>query len=128
VFNLNDFAALAAALGVTAQDISNWRRRNSPPYKHCVKVAKEKGVDLNWLLTGEACISKQSDCNEIGLIESMLARIEKLENMMEKKKIVPLIDKWDGIDRRKKITDHEKLENLADSASSRIIDKLKINA
>lgn len=44
---------LAEALGVSPQTISSWKSRESVPYAQCVDVAREKGVSLDWLLTGE---------------------------------------------------------------------------
>lgn len=44
---------LAEALGVSPQTISSWKSRESVPYAQCVDVASEKGVSLDWLLTGE---------------------------------------------------------------------------
>ncbi|MDH1341530.1 helix-turn-helix domain-containing protein [Ectopseudomonas oleovorans] len=44
---------LAERLGVSPQTISSWKSRESVPYAQCVDVAGEKGVSLDWLLTGE---------------------------------------------------------------------------
>ncbi len=46
-------AELARSLGLTASNISSWRRRKSLPYKKCIEVAAEHGVSLDWLLFGQ---------------------------------------------------------------------------
>lgn len=53
IFNVDKDAALSPLIGVAKQSISTWRQRNSTPFELCVKIAKEKNINLNWLLTGE---------------------------------------------------------------------------
>lgn len=43
---------LSRALGQSPSAAGNWRSRGSVPYSHCVSVALERGVSLDWLLTG----------------------------------------------------------------------------
>jgi hypothetical protein len=44
---------LAAALETVKTTVSSWRTRNSVPYEVCMKVHREKGVDLAFLMFGE---------------------------------------------------------------------------
>lgn len=46
-------ADLARALGVPPSTVATWRHRNSVPYEHCVAIAANRGVNLNWLLLGQ---------------------------------------------------------------------------
>lgn len=43
---------LAKMLGTTSSTISSWKARNSIPYAKCEEIAENKGVSLDWLLTG----------------------------------------------------------------------------
>lgn len=47
---------LCEATGTNRQTMGNWRSRNSVPYTLCVSVAEERGVSLDWLLTGEGAM------------------------------------------------------------------------
>jgi len=47
-----NYAALGRALGVSRDQVSKWRNRQSRPYAECMRVAKEQGVSLDWLLMG----------------------------------------------------------------------------
>ncbi len=44
---------LAKALGVKKNTVSGWRSRNSKPFEICEQVAQDRGISLDWLLTGE---------------------------------------------------------------------------
>lgn len=44
---------LCEATGTNRPTLGNWRSRNSVPYPLCVQVAEERGLSLDWLLTGE---------------------------------------------------------------------------
>ncbi len=46
-------AELARSLGLTASNVSSWRRRNALPYKKCVQIAAEQNISLDWLLFGK---------------------------------------------------------------------------
>ncbi|WP_413873919.1 helix-turn-helix transcriptional regulator [Albidovulum sp.] len=43
---------LAAALKVNKSTVSTWRSRGRVPYPEVVKVAVERGVSIDWMLTG----------------------------------------------------------------------------
>ena len=47
---------LCEVTGTNRQTMGNWRSRNSVPYPLCVKVAEERGLSLDWLLTGEGAM------------------------------------------------------------------------
>ncbi|HEE9900382.1 MULTISPECIES: helix-turn-helix domain-containing protein [Enterobacteriaceae] len=53
LFNVDSDSGLAKALDVNRQTLASWRKRNSVPYSICIKLAEEKGISLDWLLTGK---------------------------------------------------------------------------
>lgn len=53
VTNAATDTALAKALGISPQTLSSWKIRDSIPYALCVSLARERGISLDWLLTGE---------------------------------------------------------------------------
>ena len=55
---------LARSLGLTASNVSSWRRRKSLPYKKCIQIAVEHGTSLDWLLFGQ----EGPASNEAGLV------------------------------------------------------------
>jgi len=56
-------ADLAAVLRVAPSTVGNWRTRNSVPYEHCVAIAANTSVSLNWLLLGQGEIERYIDQN-----------------------------------------------------------------
>lgn len=52
VYGAESDTALAAALGVAKNTVSNWRGRNSRPFPICERAALERGISLDWLLLG----------------------------------------------------------------------------
>lgn len=44
--------------------MGNWRSRNSVPYPLCVNVAEDRGISLDWLLTGEGPMRRNNDVVE----------------------------------------------------------------
>jgi hypothetical protein len=79
---------LAQCLGINSQNISTWRQMDSTPFELCISVAKEKGVDLNWLLTGEGDMIRNMSKEEsagyqikpMGTLEQIIERLNNLEN------------------------------------------------
>ncbi|MFD1384305.1 S24 family peptidase [Rhodanobacter aciditrophus] len=53
VHNAESNTQLCEALGVSASGVKNWKNRNVIPYKEVCTTALEKGVSLEWLLTGK---------------------------------------------------------------------------
>ncbi|EOE1791861.1 TPA: helix-turn-helix domain-containing protein [Citrobacter freundii] len=53
LFNVDSDSGLAKALDVNRQTLASWRKRNSVPYSICINLAEEKGISLDWLLTGK---------------------------------------------------------------------------
>ncbi|WP_168169314.1 helix-turn-helix domain-containing protein [Kushneria phosphatilytica] len=49
---------LAIELGVPTSTVSNWRSRGNIPIKQCIRIAKEKGVSLDWLILGDRVSSE----------------------------------------------------------------------
>ncbi|MFS7118451.1 helix-turn-helix domain-containing protein [Escherichia coli] len=52
LFQVENDSELARALNVNRQTLASWRKRDSVPYAICISIAEEKGVSLDWLLTG----------------------------------------------------------------------------
>ncbi|EMK0351707.1 helix-turn-helix domain-containing protein [Citrobacter amalonaticus] len=53
LFNVDSDSGLAKALDVNRQTLASWRKRDSVPYSICINLAEERGVSLDWLLTGK---------------------------------------------------------------------------
>lgn len=77
--------ALAKALGISPQTLSSWKIRDSIPYALCVSLARERGVSLDWLLTGEGPMLRGGSANASELAvnnpqeEAILALFRELE-------------------------------------------------
>ena len=52
VFYVDNDSALAEAMGINRQTLGSWRSRGHVPYEECVKLAVDRGLSLDWLLTG----------------------------------------------------------------------------
>lgn len=46
-------AQLARALGKAKNTVSTWKARGSVPVASCEQVSRDRGVSLDWLLTGQ---------------------------------------------------------------------------
>ncbi|MEE1883176.1 helix-turn-helix domain-containing protein [Pseudomonas soli] len=64
VFGVKNDSQLCEVTGVNRPTMGNWRSRNSVPYPLCVSVAEEKGVSLDWLITGEGVMDRSHRTNE----------------------------------------------------------------
>ena len=53
LFNVDSDSELARVLNVNRQTLASWRKRDSVPYSICINLAEERGVSLDWLLTGK---------------------------------------------------------------------------
>jgi transcriptional regulator with XRE-family HTH domain len=56
VMNVKNDSELCKLLNLARTTVSTWRGRDSVPYSLCVKIAQEKEVSLDWLLTGHGAI------------------------------------------------------------------------
>lgn len=56
LFNVDNDSELARALNVNRQTLASWRKRDSVPYSICVNLSEERGISLDWLLTGKGRI------------------------------------------------------------------------
>lgn len=87
VFGVHYDNELAKCLDVPKTTLSNWKQRNSTPYPLCVQVAKEKGVSLDWLLTGEGemlkAASKATGQPELLDTKRLTLAIETVEEGLE---------------------------------------------
>lgn len=52
-FGVSKAAGLAKALGVTAAVITNWKRRETIPYKEVYEASRATGYSMDWILTGQ---------------------------------------------------------------------------
>lgn len=53
LFNVDNDSELARVLNVNRQTLASWRKRDSVPYSICINIAEDRGVSLDWLLTGK---------------------------------------------------------------------------
>ncbi|HAT3770569.1 TPA: bacteriophage CI repressor [Citrobacter freundii] len=53
LFNVDSDSELARVLNVNRQTLASWRKRDSVPYSICINIAEDRGVSLDWLLTGK---------------------------------------------------------------------------
>lgn len=53
LFNVDNDSELARVLNVNRQTLASWRKRDSVPYSICINLAEERGISLDWLLTGK---------------------------------------------------------------------------
>ncbi len=53
---------LARMLGTTSSTISSWKARNSIPYAKCEEIAEDRGISLDWLLTGNGEMLRGVTC------------------------------------------------------------------
>ncbi|MDL5600507.1 helix-turn-helix transcriptional regulator [Bacillus subtilis] len=60
VFGVKNDNQLGDALQVNRSTLGNWRSRDSVPYTICVDLALERGVSLDWLLTGEGAMYREN--------------------------------------------------------------------
>ncbi|MBO7962636.1 helix-turn-helix domain-containing protein [Pseudomonas aeruginosa] len=52
---------MSELLQIKRSTLGNWRSRDSVPYTICVSAAEERGVRLDWLLTGEGPMWRGAD-------------------------------------------------------------------
>jgi len=86
LLNVKNDSQLAKELGIATSTLSNWRTRDTVPYKSCVDVAQQKGISLDWLLMGKedakptlieaSRLFMEQLQDELGQIK---ARLDKLE-------------------------------------------------
>ncbi|MEZ2744295.1 helix-turn-helix transcriptional regulator [Halopseudomonas bauzanensis] len=53
VYGVKNDNQLSDLLAIKRSTIGNWRSRDSVPYSLCVSASVERGVSLDWLITGE---------------------------------------------------------------------------
>lgn len=66
---------LAAALGLNKSTVSTWRSRGRVPYAEAVKEGVERGVNIDWILTGRGSESLMSDQTAEGIQLDILAAV-----------------------------------------------------
>jgi len=90
--NITSDVDLSKILGVRTSTISTWKARNSLDYD--LIFANCKGVDLNWLITGESLPNNSQNANSIitggpcrncELRDKMISQQEKIITMLEEK-------------------------------------------
>ena len=67
VYGVKNDNQLSDALGIKRSTVGNWRSRDSVPYSLCVSTSVERGVSLDWLITGKGSMlpsSKSPDAAE----------------------------------------------------------------
>jgi phage repressor protein C with HTH and peptisase S24 domain len=53
VYKCKSDKELAETIGVAPSNVSQWKARNTTPYKEVCETSVNKGVSVNWLLTGQ---------------------------------------------------------------------------
>lgn len=104
---------LADCLGVSKPTISSWRQRNAVPYAICIQIAKEHGLNLDWLLLGigeahreepqrKYPVSDQRAAVIVELYEALNETQQKeiLAAIEEKKRVNELIEKVDQLEKK----------------------------
>ncbi|EHQ9044817.1 helix-turn-helix domain-containing protein [Escherichia coli] len=84
LFQAENDSELARALNVNRQTLASWRKRDSVPYAICINIAEEKGVSLDWLLTGrKQGLSKEVDVTptQVQFSQSDLTMLELLKQL-----------------------------------------------
>ncbi|HDD8964478.1 TPA: helix-turn-helix domain-containing protein [Escherichia coli] len=84
LFQAENDSELARALNVNRQTLASWRKRDSVPYAICIKIAEEKGVSLDWLLTGrKQGLSKEVDVTptQVQFSQADLTMLELLKQL-----------------------------------------------
>lgn len=65
VFGVKNDNQLGEALQVNRSTLGSWVARDSVPYAICVDIASERGISLDWLLTGEGAMHRGSGENYV---------------------------------------------------------------
>lgn len=65
VYGVKNDNQLSELLQIKRSTLGNWRSRDSVPYTICVRTAEERGVSLDWLLTGEGPMWKGADSQKV---------------------------------------------------------------
>ncbi|HBO1199075.1 TPA: helix-turn-helix domain-containing protein [Pseudomonas aeruginosa] len=65
VYGVRNDNQLSEILQIKRSTLGNWRSRDSVPYTICVSAAEEKGVSLDWLLTGEGPMWRGADSQKV---------------------------------------------------------------
>lgn len=65
VFGVKNDNQLGEALQVNRSTLGSWVARDSVPYALCVDIASERGISLDWLLTGEGAMRRGGDENQV---------------------------------------------------------------
>ncbi|WP_018691511.1 helix-turn-helix domain-containing protein [Algicola sagamiensis] len=63
---------LAEILGVGSTTVNTWVRINTIPIKECIYTSQEKGISLDWLVTGKESSESLSDSSLEGVIKETL--------------------------------------------------------
>lgn len=72
---------LCSAAGINRQTLSNWKSRDTVPYSLCVSLASEKGVTLDWLLTGDGPMRREEPAENLSpKEEAVLALFRALDD------------------------------------------------
>lgn len=61
VFSVKNDSQLCDPLGVNRSTVGSWVARESVPYAICVDISGQRGISLDWLLTGEGPMNRGAD-------------------------------------------------------------------
>jgi hypothetical protein len=70
VYGVKNDNQLGEALQANRSTLGNWRARDSVPYTICVSAAEDRGISLDWLLTGAGAMLR-GETGEAGGFENV---------------------------------------------------------
>ncbi len=82
IYGVNSDSALSTAMEQKRSTVGNWRNRGTVPYAECVSAAAEKGISLDWLLTGEGPMRRDEDAPAVAAEAPPAAGINPREAAM----------------------------------------------
>lgn len=102
VHNLSSDSTLALSLNINKQSISNWRNRNSIPFELCMSIAKEKDIDLNWLLKGEGGMYRHQPIAPTSRKLQMMNKLMESLSERQQEEILSAIEEKERLNRIEK--------------------------
>ncbi|WP_260524273.1 helix-turn-helix domain containing protein [Serratia sp. PL7] len=85
LLNTENDSDLARMLGINRQTLASWRKRDSVPYSFCINFAEERGLSIDWLLTGRGQTivepSSTTPSTESNYSQSDLALLEMINQL-----------------------------------------------
>lgn len=90
-FNVKSDREIADILGVTSQNITNWKSRNKIPYNEIISICLKEEIDLNELILNKKVVKninyKEENINNIELLNEKENKIiyYEIKSLISKK-------------------------------------------